>query len=82
MLNAAKQEIEVKKGFGRKMIKSRTSKILWDDCLELESYIRPNNAHSIYKLDGEVPETIMSREMSDISQFYEFDWFIWVMFQD
>ena len=36
--NAAKREIkELKKGSGRKLIKSGTPIRLWDDCLELES---------------------------------------------
>ena len=65
-----------------KLIKSCTPRRLWSDCLELESYIRSNTAHINYKLDGEVPETIMSGEMSNISQFCEFEWFEWVMFQD
>ena len=52
---------------------------LLDDCLELEFYIRSNTACSIYKLDGEVPDTIMSGETSDISQFCEFEWLEWVM---
>ena len=41
-----------------------------------------NTACGIYKLDGEVPETIMSGETSNISQFCELKWFEWVMFQD
>ena len=71
-----------KKGSSWKLIKSGTPKRLWDDCLKLESYIRSNTAHGIYKLDGEVPETIMSRDTSKISQFCEFEWFEWVMFSD
>ena len=82
-LSVAEREInELTKGSGRKLIKSGTPKRLWDDCKELESYTRLNTAHSIYKLDGEVPETIMSGEMSDISQSCELEWFDWVMFQD
>ena len=82
-LNAAEREIkELKKGSGRKLIKSCAPKRLQDDCLELVSYIRLKTAHGICKLDEEVPETIMSGKMSDISQFSEFEWFIWVMFQD
>ena len=74
--NAAEREIkELKKGSSRKLIKSCTPRRLWDDCLELESYIRLNNAHGIYKLDGKVPETIMSGKRSDISQLCEFKWF-------
>ena len=83
MVNSAKKEIkELKKGSSRKLIKSGTPKRLWDDCLKLESYKRSNPAHSIYKLDEIVPETIMSGKMSDISQFCEFEWFEWVMFWD
>ena len=82
-MNASKREIkEVKKDSGRKLIKSGTLKRHWDDCLELESYTMSNTACGIYKLDGEVPETIMSGETSNISQFCELKWFEWVMFQD
>ena len=71
--NAAKREIkELKKGSGRKLIKSGTPKRLWDDCLKLESYIRSNTAHGIYKLDAEVPEILLSNKMSEIIQFCEF----------
>ena len=31
---------------------------------------------------GKVPELIMSGEMSDVSQFCQFEWFEWMMFQD
>ena len=45
---AAKRKIkESKKGSERKLIKSDFPKRLWDDCLELESYIRHKTAHSI-----------------------------------
>ena len=64
----------------KKLIKSGAPKRFWNDGLEHESYKRYNTAHGIYKLDGEVLETIMSRKMCDISQFCEFDWFEWVMF--
>ena len=72
--------VNLKKGAGRKMIKKRSPKKLWDDCLELEGYIRSNTAHDIFMLNGEVPETIMSGETSDISQFCEFEWYDWVYF--
>eukprot|EP00804_Cyclotella_cryptica_P017277 CCRYP_016828-RA/>CCRYP_016828-RA protein AED:0.02 eAED:0.02 QI:0/0/0/1/0/0.5/2/0/461 len=81
--NAAEGNIrELKKGAGRKMIKSGSPKKLWDDCLVLESYIRSNTAHDIYMPHGEVPETIMSGETSDLSQFCEFEWYEWVKFRD
>ena len=72
----------MKKGSMEKMIKTRAIKSFWDDCLELKCYISFIPAHGIYKLDEDVPKTILSQESSKISQFCEFDWFEWVMFQD
>ena len=66
--NAAKREIKnLKKGSGRKLVKSGAQKRLWNDCLELESYIKSNTAYGIYKLDGEVPEMTISGELSILS---------------
>ena len=49
--NAAEREIkELKKGTGCKLLKSRAPKQLWDDCTELEAYIRSNTAHEIYPI--------------------------------
>ena len=36
----------------------------------------------MYVLDGQVPETIMSDQTSDISQFCELGFYEWVMFRD
>ena len=58
---------ELEKGTGCKLLRSGAPKHLWDDCLELEAYIRSNIAHEIYKLDGEVLETVMSGETLDNS---------------
>ena len=81
--NAAEGAIrELKRGTGRKLIKSKAPKKLWDDCLELEALIRSNTAHEIYELGGEVPETVVSGETSDISPFCELEWYEWVMFRD
>ena len=38
---------ELKKGSGRKLIKSGAQTRLWDDCLELEFYMRPNSAWNL-----------------------------------
>ena len=82
-LNAVKPEIkEVRKGSNRKLITFGAPERLCDNCFELLSYIRSNTAHNIFKMDGEVLETIFSWETSDISQFCEFEWFEWVLFQD
>ena len=82
-LNAAGRKIkELKKGYGRKLTKSGTPNKFCYDFFELMPYIRSNTAHSIYKLDGDIPETTMSGESSNIRQFCEFEWFEWGMFQD
>ena len=79
--NAAEREIKKpNKGASCNQLHSRTSKYLWEDCLEMEACTRSNTAHDIYKLDGEVPKTVMSDETSDISQFCKLEWFDWVMF--
>ena len=68
--NAAESAIrELKRGFGRKMVRSGAPKALWDDCLEREAYIRSHTAHNIYGLNGQVPETMVSGETADISPF-------------
>ncbi len=78
--NAAEREIkELKKGSGRKILTSGAPRCLWDDCLELEAYIRSRSTNSMYHLDGEVPETYMSGETADISQFCELAWYDWIM---
>ena len=80
--NAAEREIkELKNEAGHKMMWSRAPKHLWDDCLELEAYVKSNTAHVIYQLDRKVPETVMSGETFDVSQFCELEWFEWVCFK-
>ena len=64
------------------MLKSRSPKRLWDDCVELASYVCSHTAHNIYCLNGETPENIMSGETSDISQVFELEWYEWIMFRD
>lgn len=81
--NAAEAAIrELKKGVGRQMVRSRAPKRLWDDCLEREAYVRSFTAHNIYRLNGQVPETIVSGETADISPLVQFHWYEWVMFRD
>jgi hypothetical protein len=81
--NAAESAIrELKRGFGRQMVRSGAPKCLWDHCLEREAYIRSNTAHDIFSLNGQVPETIVSGETADISPFALFKWYEWVMFRD
>lgn len=73
---------DLKQGSGRKMVKTCSPKRLWDDCLELEAMIQSHSYHNIYKLNGEVPETVMTGQTADISQFAEHGWYDWIMFRD
>jgi hypothetical protein len=46
--NRAESEIrECKRLAGRCMVKTRSPKKLWDDCLELASLVRSNTAHDL-----------------------------------
>lgn len=69
---------EVKRGSRRKMAKTKCPEKLWDHCLELEAYIRSNTALNSYELQGEVPETLLSGQTSDISPFIECGFYDWV----
>ena len=55
---------------------------LCENCLELVVCIRFNNANDIYNLDRNLPKIAISGETLGISQFYNLDWFKWVMFWD
>ena len=73
---------ELKIGSGKKMTKMKSPKVFWDDCLELEAYIRSVTALNIFDLDGMNPETNISGETSDITTFCEYCWHQWVYFRD
>ena len=82
-MNACETQIrELKRGSSRKMLKTQSPKKLWDHCLELEAYIRSCTAHDLFRLGGEVPETLMKGSTADISPFCEYAWFEWVMYLD
>ena len=72
--NSAEDGIQyLKRGDGRNTLKARSKNRLWDDCVELDSYILSYTAHNIYSLNGDTYETIMSDDTSDISQFCELE---------
>ena len=73
---------ELKKATMRKMLKSRSPKVLWDDCMELESMIRSHTACYSFGLQGETPEARVLGMTPDISPFVEFGWYQWVMFNN
>lgn len=81
--NAAEAAIrETKRGCGRKMLQTGSPLSLWDHCLELEALVRSNTALDIYELQGEVPETLVSGQTSDISPFSEYGWYDWVYYYE
>ena len=64
------------------MIKTGLPKCLWDHCLELEAYVCSCTSNDIYMTAGQVPETIMTGNIANISHIAEFGWYDWVMFRD
>ena len=64
------------------MIKTGSSRTLWDHCIELEALICSSTCNDIYMTNGEVPETIMTGSTADISHICEFGWYDWIMFRD
>ena len=64
------------------MIKTGSPKCLWDNCLELEAYVCSCTSNNIYMTTGQVSETIMTGNTTDISHIAEFGWYDWVMFRD
>ena len=50
---------------------------MWCFVLEYKSYVRLHTAHDFYRLDGRVPETVVTGETADISPFCEFGFWDW-----
>jgi hypothetical protein len=81
--NSAEAAIrEVKKSSGRKMMETQCPKRIWDDCIELESFIKSHTAIDIWQLEGQVPQTRMTGQTADISQFFELGWYDWCLYHD
>jgi hypothetical protein len=73
---------ELMKGSVAKWSDRLPPKCLWDNCLEREAYVRSLTAHDIYKLNGQVPETVVSGKTADISPLAQFEWHKWVLIRD
>jgi hypothetical protein len=63
---------EVKLLEGLWMVRTRSPCPLWDHCIELSYLVRAHTAHDLYKLQGQVPETVMMGHTADISCICEF----------
>jgi hypothetical protein len=64
------------------MVRSGAPTRLWDDCLVMEAYVRSSTALEIFSLEGQVPDTIVKGQTSEISPLTEYAWYEWVKFQD
>jgi hypothetical protein len=51
---------ELKWGVSHKMIQTSYPRVLWDQCIKLEVFIRSLTSNNIYMNNGGVPETIMT----------------------
>ena len=70
----------IKQASRRDLRQSKCPKVLWDDCIERQSYIRSFTTHEIFALKGECPETLINGETHDISTFGEYGWYDLVKF--
>ena len=81
--NVAKLTIcELKKGARCEAAQAKSPNKLWDHALELESYVHSNMVIARPELNGQVPETIMSGQTTNISHFAKFAWDDWIKFYD
>ena len=71
---------ELKKGGARAMVSTGTPRLLWDHCFEWRAKVISHTARGHYKLHGEVPETVLTGQTTDISALAEYGWYNWVMF--
>lgn len=57
------------------MLLKHSPKPLRDDCIEFQAFIKLHAASNHYDLKGKCPETAMSGETADISEFAEYGWY-------
>jgi hypothetical protein len=66
---------ELKKGVGRKMLRSGCPKRLWGDYIIREAYVSSHTSLYIYGLEGQVTESKIKGETVDISTISEYTWY-------
>jgi hypothetical protein len=82
-MNAAENGAgEPKKTSARQMLKQHSPKRPWDDCLELQGFIKVHAAGNPFGLNGETPETMLLGETADVSEFPVCGWCDWIKFWD
>jgi hypothetical protein len=72
---------ELRKGVGRKILRSGFPKRFWDDCILMEAYVRSHTSLDMYGLEGQVPESKIKGETVDISTIAEYAWYEWGQIQ-
>jgi hypothetical protein len=73
---------ELKKKSRRRMCAGKVPKRLWDDCLEYEADIMSHTAHDTYELQGQVPQSVVTGQLVDISRLAEFAFYDWIYWYD
>jgi hypothetical protein len=73
---------ELKRGVGRKMLRSGCPKRLWDDCIIREAYVRSHTSPDIFGLEVQVPRSKIKGETVDISTIAEYACYEWLKFRD
>ena len=73
---------ETLRGYRRMMSATNTPGCLWDDALQYYSQVRCHTVNTIHETQGEVPQTLVTGDDSDISYLCEFDWYSYVWYLD
>ena len=73
---------ELKRGSARAMLKTGSPKRLWDDCIELQAFIKSNTYSDHFLCEGQTPETIVTGDTPDITPFVQAGWYDWVWYFD
>ena len=73
---------DLEEGAGSNMVRAGAPKRIWYNSQEYEAYVRSNTDLDIYMMQGEVPETVLLGETSDICKLCEHGFYYWVMFRD
>ena len=80
--NRAERYIQIlKNGSKADMVRADSPMVFWDYCLERRVLIENSSAKDNYLLKGAVPHSMMTGEMTDISNLCNFQWYEWIKFR-
>ena len=63
------------------MVRTDSPIVFWDYCLERRVLIENSSAKDNFLLKGAVPHSVMTGEMTDISNLCNFQWYEWIKFR-